>query len=173
VVGDWSVSDIEIVCAFDIDRRKVGKPLEQAIFAKPNCTTVFQAALPVSNVIVQMGPILDGIADHMADYADDSAFRPADAQPVEIAKALKESRAEVLICYLPVGSEQAEEPLGPRDGRERHDRPRRQGRKGVVLASESPADGPVVRLHHDRVRTQQRGEAARERTVVHPHDVGA
>ena len=48
VVGDWSVSDIEVVCAFDIDRRKVGKPLEQAIFAKPNCTTVFQAALPLS-----------------------------------------------------------------------------------------------------------------------------
>ena len=107
VVGDWSVSDIEVVCAFDIDRRKVGKPLEQAIFAKPNCTTVFQAALPVSNVIVQMGPILDGIADHMADYPDDAAFRPADAEPVDVAKALKESGAEVLICYLPVGSEQA------------------------------------------------------------------
>lgn len=107
VVGDWSVSDIEVVCAFDIDRRKVGKPLEQAIFAKPNCTTVFQAALPVSNVIVQMGPILDGIADHMADYSDDTAFRPSDAEPADVAKVLKESRAEVLICYLPVGSEKA------------------------------------------------------------------
>lgn len=107
VVGDWSVRDIEVVCAFDIDRRKVGKPLEQAIFARPNCTTVFQAALPVSNVIVQMGPILDGIADHMGDYPDDSAFRPSDAEPVDVAQALKESGAEVLICYLPVGSEQA------------------------------------------------------------------
>ena len=107
VVGDWSVRDIEIVCAFDIDRRKVGKPLEQAIFAKPNCTTVFQAALPVSNVTVQMGPILDGIAAHMADYPDDSAFRPADAKPVDVAQVLKDSDAEVLICYLPVGSEQA------------------------------------------------------------------
>ena len=107
VVGDWSVSDIEIVCAFDIDRRKVGKPLEQAIFAKPNCTTVFQAALPVSKVIVQMGPILDGIADHMAEYDDDSAFRPADAVPVDVAQVLKDSRAEVLLCYLPVGSERA------------------------------------------------------------------
>ena len=107
VVGDWSVSDIEIVCAFDIDRRKVGKPLEQAIFAKPNCTTVFQAALPVSNVIVQMGPILDGIADHMADYSDDTAFRPSDTEPVDVAKVLKDTRAEVLICYLPVGSEKA------------------------------------------------------------------
>src|SRR4029450_9514554 len=99
VVGDSSVRDIEVVCAFDIDRRKVGKPLEQAIFAKPNCTTVFQAALPVSNVIVQMGPILDGIADHMADYPDDAAFRPADVEPVEVAKARKEAGAEVLICY--------------------------------------------------------------------------
>jgi myo-inositol-1-phosphate synthase len=107
VIGDWSVSDIEVVCAFDIDRRKVGKPLEQAIFAKPNCTTVFQAALPASNVIVQMGPILDGIADHMGDYPDDAAFRPAEVEPVEIVQVLKDSRAEVLICYLPVGSEQA------------------------------------------------------------------
>src|SRR6185295_5642035 len=107
VVGDWSASDIEVVCAFDIDRRKVGKPLEQAIFAKPNCTTVFQAALPVSNVIVQMGPILDGIADHMGDYPDDAAFRPAEVEPVDVVQALKDSGAEVLICYLPVGSEQA------------------------------------------------------------------
>ena len=90
LVGNWSVTDIEVVCAFDIDRRKVGKPIEQAIFAKPNCTTVFQAALPVSNVIVQMGPILDGIADHMADYPDDAAFRPADKEPVDVVQALKE-----------------------------------------------------------------------------------
>ena len=107
VIGEWSANDIEVVCAFDIDRRKVGKPLEQAIFAKPNCTTVFQAALPVSNVIVQMGPVLDGIADHMGDYPDDAAFRPADVEPVDVVKVLKETRAEVLICYLPVGSEKA------------------------------------------------------------------
>ncbi len=106
-IGKWGVSDIEIVAAFDIDRRKVGKSIEEAIFAKPNCTLVFQKALPISGVKVQMGPILDGVAGHRADYPDDLAFRPADKEPVDIVDALKESKAEVLVCYLPVGSEKA------------------------------------------------------------------
>ena len=106
-VGPYSCGDIEIVAAFDIDRRKVGFRLEEAIFAKPNCTRIFQSALPVSNVIVQAGPVLDGIADHMAEYPDDCAFRPADIEPTDIAAALRVSRAEVLLCYLPVGSERA------------------------------------------------------------------
>ena len=106
-IGDWGPSDIEVVAAFDIDRRKVGKPVEEAIFAKPNCTKVFQSALPVSEVVVQMGPILDGVAPHMADYADDEAFRPADEEPVDVVQVLKSARAEVLVCYMPVGSERA------------------------------------------------------------------
>ncbi len=106
-IGDWGPSDIEVVAAFDIDRRKVGKPVEEAIFAKPNCTKVFQSALPVSEVVVQMGPILDGVAPHMADYADDEAFRPADEEPVDVVQVLKDAKAEVLVCYLPVGSEKA------------------------------------------------------------------
>src|SRR5689334_22376067 len=106
-IGGYRCGDIEFVAAFDIDQRKVGRPLEEAIFAKPNCTRVFQSALPVSNVIVQMGPILDGVAAHMADYPDDAAFRPVDLEPTDIATALRASGAEVLLCYLPVGSEQA------------------------------------------------------------------
>src|SRR5215831_9873542 len=106
-IGGYRCSDVEFVGAFDVDRRKVGRPLEEAIFAKPNCTRIFQSALPVSNVIVQAGPILDGVAAHMADYPDDSAFRPVDLEPTDIAAALRASGAEVLLCYLPVGSEQA------------------------------------------------------------------
>jgi len=106
-IGGYGCGDVEFVAAFDIDRRKVGRPLEEAIFAKPNCTRIFQAALPVSNVIVQAGPVLDGVAEHMADYPDDVAFRCADLQPTDIATALRASGAEVLLCYLPVGSEQA------------------------------------------------------------------
>ncbi len=106
-IGRWGCGDIEVVAAFDIDRRKVGRPLEEAIFAKPNCTRIFQKAMPVSNVVVQMGPILDGLARHMLDYPEDEAFRPAEDEPVDVAWTLQESRAEVLICYLPVGSEQA------------------------------------------------------------------
>ncbi|HXQ49985.1 MAG TPA: inositol-3-phosphate synthase [Stellaceae bacterium] len=106
-IGGYGCADIEFVAAFDVDRRKIGRPLEEAIFAKPNCTRVFQSALPVSNVIVQAGPVLDGIAAHMADYPDDVAFRSAELEPTDIAAALRKSRAEVLLCYLPVGSERA------------------------------------------------------------------
>ena len=106
-IGRWGCSDIDIAAAFDIDRRKVGKPLEEAIFAKPNCTTVFQKVVPVSGVSVRMGPVLDGIAPHMNDYPDDEAFRLADEEPVDVAEVLEEARAEILICYLPVGSEEA------------------------------------------------------------------
>lgn len=106
-IGGYLCGDIEFVAAFDIDRRKVGRPLEEAIFAKPNCTRIFQSALPVSNVVVQAGPVLDGVAAHMADYPDDAAFRPVDLGPTDIAAALRASGAEVLLCYMPVGSEQA------------------------------------------------------------------
>jgi|SRR5579862_7552907 len=108
-IGGYGCSDIEFVAAFDIDRRKVGHALEEAIFAKPNCTRIFQSALPVSNVIVQAGPQLDGVADHMADYSDEEAFRPTDLAPTDIAQALRSSGAEVLLCYLPVGSQEAVE----------------------------------------------------------------
>ena len=106
-IGYWGPSDIKVVAAFDIDRRKVGKTVEEAIFAKPNCAKVFQSALPVSEVTVMMGPILDGVAPHMADHPDEEAFRPADETPVNVAQALKDAKAEVLVCYLPVGSEKA------------------------------------------------------------------
>ncbi len=106
-IGDWGPSDIEIVAAFDIDRRKVGKRVEEAIFAKPNCTKVFQSVLPVSDVVVRMGPVLDGVAPHMADYPADDAFRPSGEQPVDVVQVLKDAKAEVLVCYMPVGSEGA------------------------------------------------------------------
>ena len=106
-IGNWAPGDLQIVAAFDVDERKVGQPLEEAIFAKPNCTMVFQKALKPSGVEVQMAPVLDGVASHMDDYADEEAFRVSSAEPVNVAQVLKESGAEVLICYLPVGSEQA------------------------------------------------------------------
>ena len=106
-IGGYTCSDIEFVAAFDIDLRKVGRPLEEAIFAKPNCTRVFQSSLPVSNVVVQAGPVFDGVAPHMAEYPDDVAFRCADLEPTNIAAALRASGAEILVCYLPVGSEKA------------------------------------------------------------------
>jgi myo-inositol-1-phosphate synthase len=106
-IGSWGPTDIQVVAAFDIDRRKVGRPVEEAIFAEPNCTMIFEAKPPVSDVEVQMGPVLDGVASHMADYPEDRAFRPSDAPPVDVTQVLRDSGAEVLVCYMPVGAEKA------------------------------------------------------------------
>ncbi len=106
-IGPYRVADIRPVAAFDIDRRKVGKPLHEAVFAPPNCTTVFQRELAESDVTVQMGPVLDGVAEHMESHPEAQAFRVADAEPCDVAEVLREAEADVLVCYLPVGSEEA------------------------------------------------------------------
>ena len=107
-IGGYRCGDIEFVAAFDVDRRKVGHPLEEAIFAKPNCTRIFQSALPVSNVVVQMGPILDGVPDHMKEYPAPPALRCS--QPAACRSRNQGGRwaatacAELLLYYMPVGS---------------------------------------------------------------------
>lgn len=106
-IGDWDPTDIEVVAAFDIDERKVGKTMDEAIFAKPNCTTVFCEDIPKSDVKVSMGCILDGVADHMSNYKEDNTFKIANEEPCDIVEVLKESGAEILLSYLPVGSEEA------------------------------------------------------------------
>ena len=109
-IGGYRPGDIEVVAAFDIDKRKVGVGVNEAIFSAPNCTTVFCSELPASSITVQMGKILDGFSDHMKDYDEKRTFVLADAaEPTEdeVVKALKESGAEVLLNYLPVGSDQA------------------------------------------------------------------
>jgi myo-inositol-1-phosphate synthase len=101
--------DLEIVCAFDIDERKVGQPLHRAIFAKPNKAVEIWPELPDYDVTVQMGPVLDGVSEHMADYPPDETFLPSDRPPVDVAAVLKATGAEVVISYLPVGSQKAAE----------------------------------------------------------------
>lgn len=111
-IGPYSISDIKIVAAFDIDDRKVGQDVTTAIFAPPNCTTVFAPDLPPSGVKVSMGRLLDGVADHMAEYQPARTFVPADLpEPTEedVVALLKSSRTQVLINYLPVGSQDATE----------------------------------------------------------------
>jgi myo-inositol-1-phosphate synthase len=106
-IGGCRLEDVRVVAAFDVDARKVGRPLEEAAFAPPNCTRIFAEKLPAYGVSVQMGPVLDGVAPHMAQHPAERSFRIADAAPVDVARALRESGAEVLVCYLPVGSERA------------------------------------------------------------------
>ncbi len=106
-MGGYLPGDIEVVAAFDVDRRKVGRPLHEAAFAAPNCTTVIRERLAPSGVTVQMGPVHDGVASHMRDYPEARSFRVADESPVDVAKVLRESGAEILLCYVPVGSSKA------------------------------------------------------------------
>jgi len=111
-VGGYRPSDIKVVAAWDIDRRKVGSDVAEAIFAKPNCTAVFAPNVQPTGTVVKMGAVLDGVAEHMADYADDRTFMLADAaQPTkaDVVAELKASGADVLMNYLPVGSQEATE----------------------------------------------------------------
>ncbi|HWR90160.1 MAG TPA: inositol-3-phosphate synthase [Dissulfurispiraceae bacterium] len=106
-LGGYRPEDIEVVAAFDVDARKVGRPLREAVFSKPNCTKVFFPGLPDYPVTVMMGEVLDGISPHMADYPEDRRFIEAKEKPCDVAQVLRDSGAEMLLNYLPVGSEQA------------------------------------------------------------------
>ena len=108
-IGSYTPADIQMVAAFDIDARKVGRPLEVALIAAPNCTTRFVKRLPRYGVTVQMGPVLDGVAPHMSHYPTAQTFVIAKASSVDLVKVLKQHRVEILLNYLPVGSERATE----------------------------------------------------------------
>jgi myo-inositol-1-phosphate synthase len=106
-IGGYKPKDINIVAAFDIDKRKVGIPLKKAVFAKPNCTKVFNNNLPDYKVIVNMGNVLDGVSQHLKDYPEERRFIISDKKPCDVVKVLKQSGADILLSYLPVGSEKA------------------------------------------------------------------
>jgi myo-inositol-1-phosphate synthase len=109
-IGGYLPCDIAVAAAFDVDARKVGTDVHRAIFAKPNCTKIFQSDIPDGGVLVGMGPVLDGISEHMDAYADDRTFIRADVPELgkaEIVAELRRSGAEILLNYMPVGSEQA------------------------------------------------------------------
>ncbi len=106
-IGGFTPGDMQVVAAFDIDRRKVGKPLREAIFASPNCTMVFQPEVADSRTFVSMGPVMDGVSEHMKNYPEHQRFVVADEKPCDVEKVLRDSGTEILLNYLPVGSEEA------------------------------------------------------------------
>jgi myo-inositol-1-phosphate synthase len=109
-VGGYKLSDISVAAAFDIDARKVGKDLSQAIFAPPNCTMRLAESIPETGVTVRMGPVLDGLAEHMKQYPEERTFVAShEKEPSrdEVVEILKSSGAHILMIYLPVGSEKA------------------------------------------------------------------
>ncbi|MFC6715674.1 inositol-3-phosphate synthase [Branchiibius cervicis] len=100
--GDYHVGDVEFVAAFDVDAKKVGFDLSEAINASEN-NTIKIADVPPTGVTVQRGHTLDGIGKYYALTIDES-----DAEPVDVVQALKDAKADVLVSYLPVGSEEAD-----------------------------------------------------------------
>ncbi len=100
-LGGYHVGDITVVAAFDVAAGKVGEDLATALAAAPNNTISF-AALPPAGVTVQRGPTLDGLGPSLRGVVTESS-----APPVDIAQALRDARAEVLVSYLPVGSDEA------------------------------------------------------------------
>ncbi|MEV6704655.1 MULTISPECIES: inositol-3-phosphate synthase [Micromonospora] len=99
--GDYHVSDVDFVAAFDVDAKKVGMDLAEAIVASEN-NTIKLCDVPPTGVSVQRGPTFDGLGQYYREIIEES-----DAEAVDVVKALRDARAEVVVCYLPVGSEQA------------------------------------------------------------------
>ncbi len=109
-IGGYSAADIEISAAFDIDERKVGKDLSEAIFAPPNCAKEFFGNIPKSDLIVERSPTLDGLSRHMKNYPAKETFIPSSQKELskeEIVRLLKTTETEIILNYLPVGSEKA------------------------------------------------------------------
>jgi myo-inositol-1-phosphate synthase len=116
-IGDYSVDSLDFVLAFDVDKRKVGKSISEAIQQKPNCTPLLcsKEELETSPLVsgkVYMGPVLDGIAEHMKAYPEDDSFRVSSEHELdenEIKILLKAHQIDVIVNYLPVGSQHAVE----------------------------------------------------------------
>ena len=107
-IGGYHPADIQVVAAFDVDRRKVGRPVGEAIFAAPNCARVFCEDVPDGPEVL-MGHVLDGVPEHMKDWPEHRAFRVSNEESVDVVQVLKDTKTDILINYLPVGSQLATE----------------------------------------------------------------
>src|SRR3989344_7277160 len=86
VLEGYKISDIGIVAAFDVDKRKVGKDVSRAIFSPPNCTKIFNKNIPHLKVIVKMGPVLDGVAGHLKEYPESRRFSAKKEKSVDVVR---------------------------------------------------------------------------------------
>ena len=111
-LGGYAPEDIEIVAGFDIDARKVGRPVGEAVLAAPNCTEVFWDQLSDQGGPVHRGPDLDGVSAFMRNQPPEVSFVPSDNPALDrdgVVAALRDAQAEVMMIFLPVGSQQAVE----------------------------------------------------------------
>src|SRR6187551_1144041 len=100
--GEYHVGDVEFVAAFDVDAKKVGMDLAEAIVASEN-NTIKLCDVPPTGITVQRGPTFDGLGTYYREIIDES-----DEQPVDVVQALRDAQVDVVVSYLPVGSEQAD-----------------------------------------------------------------
>jgi len=110
-IGGYGAGDVEFVLGIDVDDRKVGKDIAEAIFAAPNNTKVFQQDVPATGAKVIMGKVSDGVAAHMTTVGDKGFIvaNDTEASHADIVKAIRDSDADVLVNFLPVGSQEATE----------------------------------------------------------------
>jgi myo-inositol-1-phosphate synthase len=117
-IGGYKVDSIDFPLAFDVDKRKVGKPINEAILQKPNCTPLLcsEDDLKTSSIefgMVYKSKVLDGVPEHLSEFPDDERFIVDDSQPEctreEICQLLKDNKIDVVVNYLPVGSQEAVE----------------------------------------------------------------
>jgi len=102
--GGYHIRDVKFVAAFEVNKKKIGKDLSEAIFTEPNCCAKF-AEVPRLGVKVLPGPVLDGAAPHMKETFH--VYGEGELEPADVVQALKKSKAEILVNYLPVGSHDA------------------------------------------------------------------
>ncbi len=102
--GGYYIRDVKFVAAFEVNKKKIGKDLSEAIFTEPNCCAKF-ADVPRLGVKVSAAPMLDGVAPHMKETFH--VYKEGELEPVDVVQALKKAKAEILVNYLPVGSHDA------------------------------------------------------------------
>jgi myo-inositol-1-phosphate synthase len=106
----YTISSIRPRLVIDVDARKVGKKINEAIFAKPNCTKIFCRDIPDTDVVVKMGYVEDGVSPHMLEYPDkDRTFVLSDEEPVNLREELIKAEIDVVVILLPTGSQKAVE----------------------------------------------------------------
>jgi myo-inositol-1-phosphate synthase len=106
-MGGYTIHDIDFVAAFDVDSKKVGKPLNEAVYAEPNKVRWVESLPAMGDVIVGQSPQLDGVGDYVKKKVDPVEDRPTDELKEKIMRELKEKKVEIIVSYLPVGSDNA------------------------------------------------------------------
>jgi len=102
VLGGYRIKDIEVVAAFDVVKGKVGKPLSEAMWAHPNDTIRFASSFRMPDVVVQRGMLHDGIGKYLSEIVEID-----ESEAVDVAQVLTDTKTDVFVIYLPVGSEEA------------------------------------------------------------------